>query len=193
MKRVRFRVRFGGRLLLVRKVRTDNQTISSPPTDQNSKYLTSLLRSSCFAPPATPVKKGEIFKFRVQILTSSRSHVFVGCLKPPHNLSTYIGGDSSGWGCIGTGALWHNRSKVRENFNPTWTEGDSVICTIDRVKNVMSYEVVKKTGRVKGGKVDVCGECEGLKPAVGLYQKDDKVRVMEEKEGEKTKHTTTTN
>lgn len=82
------------------------------------------------------VKPTDSFSFEVKVERSTRSHVFLGFCLPTADLRTYVGGDSKGWGCIGTGALWHNRSKVGEGYGGGggWGEGDVVECYFDKGK-----------------------------------------------------------
>ncbi|GMH85202.1 hypothetical protein TrST_g10915 [Triparma strigata] len=128
----------------------------------NKTWGTTLLSPSI--PPNT------VLKFRVKIITSSRSHIFIGCSYPPYNLNTYPGGTSKSYGCIGTGATWYNRSKINEG-NIGWNEGDVIECEIDRRRGVMKV----------GGEVVEIGRGEGeeVRVGVGLYQGGDEVEVEE--------------
>jgi hypothetical protein len=117
-------------------------------------------------------------------------------------MRTYVGGDKYGWGMIGTQALWHDRRKIRGDYGATFRTGSTIIVTLDTDAGTIAYSLWnEKTSansysvdhlvqnisspRRQGSSVEDWGIAfEGLPldsklyPAVGLYQRDDKVTLL---------------
>lgn len=102
-----------------------------------------------------------------------------------------MGGDSHGWGLIGTKALWHNRSKIKTVFGTDVRSGAVVRVSLDTNANTLSYSLVspgaeprlegrskkKKSSGEWGLAFSNISPGVTLYPAVALYQKGDTVRI----------------
>lgn len=152
--------------------------------------------------------KSGVHRWAVRLDKCERGHVFVGVVTSRASKKTYVGGDKYGWGVIGTQALWHERRKVRSDYGNTFRTGATVIVTLDTDSGTLRFGILhnsqhpttsKKSspfeidrspysdGRLddSSGYVEDWGIAfEGLPldatlfPAVGLYQRDDKVTLL---------------
>ncbi|KAL7566238.1 hypothetical protein ACA910_011302 [Epithemia clementina (nom. ined.)] len=164
---------------------------------QRASKVWGTVHSSQFYSPKTG-----IHRWAVRLDKCERGHVFVGVATSRANVRTYVGGDKHGWGMIGTQALWHDRRKIRGDYGAPFRTGSTVIVTLDTnlgtislglwkdtatgsqdpsVQNLLSP---KRNGR-GGGTIEDWGIAfEGLPldakmyPAVGLYQRDDRVTLL---------------
>ena len=165
-----------------------------------SKVWGTVLGTSPFHP------KTGIHRFAVQLDKCERGHVFVGVTTSQASVKTYVGGDKFGWGFIGTQALWHERSKIRGDYGATFRSGATVVVTLDTDAGTLRFGLWKDAQqqtsqeagllaspmslasprRGNGGPLleDWGIAFEGLPldvrlyPAVGLYQRDDKVTLL---------------
>ena len=164
-----------------------------------SKVWGTVLASSCYSP------KSGVHRWAVRLDKCERGHVFVGVATAQASMRTYVGGDKYGWGMIGTQALWHDRRKIRGDYGSTFRTGSTIIVTLDTDAGTLSFSSWKDSststsfaldplmqslssprrhGHV-GGTVEDWGVAfEGLPldsrlyPAVGLYQRDDRVTLL---------------
>ena len=164
-----------------------------------SKVWGAVLSSTSFSP------KTGIHRWAVRLDRCERGHVFVGVSTAQASIKTYVGGDKYGWGVIGTQALWHERRKVRGDYGGTFRTGSVIIVTLDTDAGTLSFSTWKDTGSTpssyaldpimptissprRGGSVGSVEDWgvafEGLPldarlyPAVGLYQRDDRVTLL---------------
>ena len=160
-----------------------------------SKVWGTVLASKHFSP------KTGTHRWAIRLDKCERGHVFIGVAASRANTRTYVGGDKYGWGMIGTQALWHDRRKIRGDYGAPFRTGSTVIVTLDTnlgtlslgtwkdpvstadpvVQNLLSP---KRRGQCSGT-IDEWGIAfEGLPldaklfPAVGLYQRDDRVTLL---------------
>jgi hypothetical protein len=164
-----------------------------------SKVWGTVLSSTCYSP------KTGVHRWAVRLDKCERGHVFVGVSTSQASMRTYVGGDKYGWGMIGTQALWHDRRKIRGDYGATFRTGSTIIVTLDTDAGTLSFSSWKDSsasnsfsldpivqnlasprrhGHV-GGTIDEWGVAfEGLPldsrlyPAVGLYQRDDRVTLL---------------
>ena len=164
-----------------------------------SKVWGTVLSSNFFSP------KTGIHRWAVRLDKCERGHVFVGVATAQASMRTYVGGDKYGWGMIGTQALWHDRRKIRGDYGATFRTGSTIIVTLDTDAGTLSFSSWKDSssstsfaldplvqnlssprrhGHV-GGTIEDWGVAfEGLPldsrlyPAVGLYQRDDRVTLL---------------
>mmetsp|Transcript_36487 Transcript_36487/g.88057 ORF Transcript_36487/g.88057 Transcript_36487/m.88057 type:complete len:5319 (+) Transcript_36487:189-16145(+) len=161
-----------------------------------SKVWGTVLSSMSFSPQTG------VHRFALRLDKCERGHVFVGVATAQASVRTYVGGDKYGWGAIGTQALWHDRRKLRSDYGATFRTGSVIIVTLDTDAGTLSFSCWKETSngsplsldqglhspsnrREAGGIVEDWGVAfEGLPldaklfPAVGLYQRDDKVTLL---------------
>lgn len=97
-----------------------------------------VLSTTCFSP------KSGVHRWAVKLDKCERGHVFVGVSTARVNLKTYVGGDSNGWGLIGTQALWHDRNKLRGDYGSTFRTGSVVIITLDTNVGTLSFGLWKE-------------------------------------------------
>jgi hypothetical protein len=72
--------------------------------------------------------------------------LIIGVAKKSHNMNTYLGASSDGWGYVLNGMKNHN-SGSGTKFAETYAEGDTITCTLDLQKGELSY---KKNGKSLG-------------------------------------------
>ena len=164
-----------------------------------SKVWGTVLSSCCFMP------KTGVHRWAVKLDKCERGHVFVGVATTQAGMRTYVGGDKYGWGMIGTQALWHDRRKVRGDYGATFRTGSTIIVTLDTDAGTLSFSTWRDNNSSSsfsldplvqtlssprrqgnsGGSAEEWGVAfEGLPldsklyPAVGLYQRDDKVTLL---------------
>ena len=82
-------------------------------------------------------------RWAVKLDKCERGHVFLGVSTARANLKTYVGGDSNGWGLIGTQALWHDRNKLRGDYGATFRTGAIVVITLDTNVGTLSFGLWK--------------------------------------------------
>ena len=145
-----------------------------------------------------------VHRWAVRLDKCERGHVFVGVATGQASTRTYVGGDKNGWGVIGTQALWHDRRKIRGDYGATFRTGSIIIITLDTDVGTLSFSSWKdSTGPSSAFSLDPllpsprrqsqssCGTVEEwgvafeglpidskLFPAVGLYQRDDRVTLL---------------
>ena len=149
--------------------------------------------------------KTGVHRWAVKLDKCERGHVFVGVATAQASMRTYVGGDKFGWGMIGTQALWHDRRKVRGDYGATFRTGSTIIVTLDTDAGTLSFSSWRDSNSSNafsldslvqnlssprrhgngGGSAEEWGVAfEGLPldsklyPAVGLYQRDDKVTLL---------------
>ena len=163
-----------------------------------SKVWGTVLSSSHYSP------KTGIHRWAVRLDKCERGHVFIGVATSQASTRTYVGGDKNGWGVIGTQALWHDRRKIKGDYGATFRTGSTIIITLDTDAGTISYSMWKdssglpstfsfdpllnsprRQGQSLSGTVEEWGVAfEGLPldaklfPAVGLYQRDDRVTML---------------
>lgn len=165
-----------------------------------SKVWGTVLSSTCFGP------KTGVHRWALRLDKCERGHVFVGVATSQATTRTYVGGDKYGWGVIGTQALWHDRRKIRGDYGATFRTGSIIIVTLDTDVGTLSYSSWKdssnsssfsvdplmqtfssprRQSQSSGGTLEDWGIAfEGLPldarlyPAVGLYQRDDRVTLL---------------
>jgi hypothetical protein len=98
-----------------------------------TKVWGTVLSTTCFSP------KSGVHRWAVKLDKCERGHVFVGVSTARVNLKTYVGGDSNGWGLIGTQALWHDRNKLRGDYGSTFRTGAIVVVTLDTNVGTLSF------------------------------------------------------
>jgi hypothetical protein len=103
-----------------------------------TKVWGTVLSTACFMP------KSGVHRFAVKLEKCERGHVFVGVSTARANLKTYVGGDSNGWGLIGTQALWHDRNKIRGDYGSTFRTGAVVVITLDTNVGTLSFGLWKE-------------------------------------------------
>ena len=172
---------------------------SSSVNQRASKVWGTVLSSTSFSP------KTGVHRWAVRLDKCERGHVFVGVATAQASVRTYVGGDKYGWGMIGTQALWHDRRKIRGDYGSTFRTGSTIIVTLDTDAGTLSFsswkdssssgsysidQVVQNLSSPRrqgqsGGVVEDWGVAfEGLPldsklfPAVGLYQRDDRVTLL---------------
>jgi hypothetical protein len=172
---------------------------SSSINQRASKVWGTVLSSTPFSP------KTGIHRWAIRLDKCERGHVFIGVATAQASMRTYVGGDKYGWGMIGTQALWHDRRKIRGDYGATFRTGSTIVVTLDTDAGTISYSSWKDNSSTSSysvdqmvqsissprrhgqgvGVVDDWGVAfEGLPldsklyPAVGLYQRDDKVTLL---------------
>lgn len=173
--------------------------IGSSAHQRASKVWGTVLSSACYSP------KTGVHRWAIRLDKCERGHVFVGVATAQASMRTYVGGDKYGWGMIGTQALWHDRRKIRGDYGATFRTGSTIIVTLDTDAGTLSFSSWKdsnssssfsldplvqnmssprRQGQV-GGTIEEWGVAfEGLPldsrlyPAVGLYQRDDRVTLL---------------
>lgn len=178
---------------------------SSPPSPSSSinqrasKVWGTVLSSTAFSP------KTGIYRWAVRLDKCERGHVFIGVATAQASMRTYVGGDKYGWGMIGTQALWHDRRKIRGDYGATFRTGSTIIVTLDTDAGTIAYSLWNDNTSASSYSVDQVVQnissprrqgqgfstiedwgvaFEGLPldsklyPAVGLYQRDDKVTLL---------------
>ena len=103
-----------------------------------TKVWGTVLSTTCFSP------KSGVHRWAVKLDKCERGHVFVGVSTARVNLKTYVGGDSNGWGLIGTQALWHDRNKLRGDYGSTFRTGAVVVITLDTNGGTLSFGLWKE-------------------------------------------------
>jgi hypothetical protein len=98
-----------------------------------TKVWGTVLSTTCFSP------KSGVHRWAIKLDKCERGHVFVGVSTARVNLKTYVGGDSNGWGLIGTQALWHDRNKLRGDYGSTFRTGAIVVVTLDTNVGTLSF------------------------------------------------------
>ncbi|VEU40597.1 unnamed protein product [Pseudo-nitzschia multistriata] len=164
-----------------------------------SKVWGTVLSSTAFTP------KTGIYRWAIRLDQCDRGHVFIGVATAQASMRTYVGGDKYGWGMIGTQALWHDRRKVRGDYGATFRTGSTIIVTLDTDAGTIAYSSWKDNSSTSSYSIDQMVQnissprrhgqgvgmvedwgiaFEGLPlnaklyPAVGLYQRDDKVTFL---------------
>ncbi|KAL3944031.1 MAG: hypothetical protein SGBAC_001899 [Bacillariaceae sp.] len=164
-----------------------------------SKVWGTVLSSTSYSP------KTGVYRWAVKLDKCERGHVFVGVATSQASMGTYVGGDKYGWGMIGTQALWHDRRKIRGDYGATFRTGSTIIVTLDTDAGTLGFSSWKDTNLSNsfsldplvqnlasprrqgqlGGAIEEWGIAfEGLPldsrlyPAVGLYQRDDRVTIL---------------
>jgi len=177
---------------------------SSPSSSINqraSKVWGTVLASTAFSP------KTGVHRWAIRLDKCERGHVFIGVATAQATLRSYVGGDKYGWGMIGTQALWHDRRKIRGDYGATFRTGSTIIVTLDTDAGTIAYSSWKDNSANSSYSVDQAvqhisssrrqGQGQGvgmvedwgvafeglpldsrLYPAVGLYQRDDKVTLL---------------
>jgi SPRY domain len=175
----------------------DSATVPAASVHQRASKVWGTVLSSQFFMPQTG-----IHRFALRLDKCERGHVFVGVATSQASVRTYVGGDKYGWGVIGTQALWHDRRKIRGDYGTTFRTGSVIIVTLDTDAGTLSFSCWKEAPagsplsfdqaihspsnrRQAGGIVEEFGIAfEGLPldsklyPAVGLYQRDDRVTLL---------------
>jgi hypothetical protein len=182
-----------------------NSDNSEPPSTSSSinqrasKVWGTVLSSTAFSP------KTGVYRWAIRLDKCERGHVFIGVATAQANMRTYVGGDKYGWGMIGTQALWHDRRKIRGDYGATFRTGSTIIVTLDTDAGTIAYSLWNDSASASSYSVDQVVQnissprrqgqgvstiedwgiaFEGLPldsklyPAVGLYQRDDKVTLM---------------
>lgn len=174
-------------------------TNGSAVNQRASKVWGTVLSSTSFSP------KTGVHRWAVRLDKCERGHVFIGVSTSQASTRTYVGGDKYGWGMIGTQALWHDRRKIRGDYGATFRTGSIIIVTLDTDAGSLSFSAWKdglssssfaldsvlqnssspRRQAVVGGTIEDWGIAfEGLPldsrlfPAVGLYQRDDRVSLL---------------
>lgn len=168
-----------------------------------SKVWGTVLSSTSFSP------KTGIQRWAVRLDKCERGHVFIGVATAQASTRTYVGGDKYGWGMIGTQALWHDRRKIRGDYGAMFRTGSTIVVTLDTDAGTLSFSSWKDNSLANsfaldplvqnssprrqalvGGAVEDWGVAfEGLPldsrlyPAVGLYQRDDRVTLLSVESG----------
>ena len=122
-------------------ISVSSSSSASPPITANqraAKVWGTVLSATCFPP------KSGVHRWAVRLDKCERGHVFVGIATSRTNLKTYVGGDSNGWGLIGTQALWHDRSKVRGDYGAAFRTGAVVVITLDTNAGTLSFGLWKE-------------------------------------------------
>ncbi len=122
-------------------ISVSSSSSASPPITANqraAKVWGTVLSTTCFLP------KSGVHRWAVRLDKCERGHVFVGIATSRTNLKTYVGGDSNGWGLIGTQALWHDRSKVRGDYGAIFRTGAVVVITLDTNAGTLSFGLWKE-------------------------------------------------
>ena len=181
-----------------------NEGNSSSPNGSSvhqraSKVWGTVQSSTCFMP------KTGVHRWAIRLDKCERGHVFIGVATAQASMRTYVGGDKYGWGMIGTQALWHDRRKIRGDYGATFRTGSTIIVTLDTDAGTLSFTSWRDNGSSNsfsldplvqgvvtprrhghvGGTIEEWGVAfEGLPldsrlyPAVGLYQRDDRVTLL---------------
>jgi len=169
-----------------------------------SKVWGTVLSTRHFSP------KSGIHRWAVRLDKCERGHIFIGVATAQGSTRTYVGGDKYGWGMIGTQALWHDRRKIRGDFGATLQSGATVIASLDTEAGTLSFGLWKDSSTTSSLSVDplvqnvVSSKRQGhipgtveewgvafeglpldsrLYPAIGLYQRDDRVTLLSVVEG----------
>lgn len=178
-----------------------SSSVDGPCANQRaSKVWGTVLSMKHFNP------KSGIHRWALRIDKCERGHVFFGVATSQASTKTYVGGDKYGWGVIGTQALWHNRSKIRGDYGSIFRTGATIVVTLDTDAGTLSFGLWKQghddqnsstqtihlsspsrsaTTSLHENTFEDWGIAfEGLPldtrlfPAVGLYQRDDKVSIL---------------
>jgi len=72
--------------------------------------------------------------------------MIIGVAKKSHNMNTYLGASSDGWGYVLNGKKNH-ASGSGSNYSETYAEGDTITCVLDLSKGELSF---KKNGKSLG-------------------------------------------
>lgn len=169
-----------------------------------SKVWGTVISSTFFNP------KSGVHRWAIRLDRCERGHVFVGVSTAQASMRTYVGGDKYGWGLIGTQALWHDRRKIRGDFGAAFRTGSIIVVTLDSNAGTLSFGTWKEANSsassfsldpmilasprkatASGGTLEDWGVAfEGLPldaklyPAVGLYQRDDRVTLLSVESGQ---------
>ena len=177
-----------------------SSSVDGPCANQRaSKVWGTVLSMKHFNP------KSGIHRWALRIDKCERGHVFFGVATSQASTKTYVGGDKHGWGVIGTQALWHNRSKIRGDYGSVFRTGATIVVTLDTDAGTLSFGLWKQGHDDQNSStqtMNLSSPCrnatsshentfedwgiafEGLPldtrlfPAVGLYQRDDKVTIL---------------
>mmetsp|Transcript_32185 Transcript_32185/g.67666 ORF Transcript_32185/g.67666 Transcript_32185/m.67666 type:complete len:3523 (+) Transcript_32185:112-10680(+) len=116
---------------------TSSGSPSATANQRATKVWGTVLSTMCFVP------KSGIHRWAIKLDKCERGHIFVGVSTARANLKTYVGGDSNGWGLIGTQALWHDRNKIRGDYGSTFRTGAVVVITLDTNVGTLSFGLWK--------------------------------------------------
>jgi hypothetical protein len=86
--------------------------------------------------------KSGIHHWAVRLDQCEKGHIFVGVATNEASIKTYVGGDSHGWGLIGTRALWHDRRKIRTDYGKTFRSGLIIVVTLDTEAGTIRFGVL---------------------------------------------------
>ena len=112
----------------------------------------------------------------VRLDRCDKGHVFVGMATASAGLETYVGGDKHGWGIIGTRDLWHNGQKVKSKFGAAFSSKSVVYVRYDSNQSTISFS----SGNMHDFEVAFSNIPKTtLFPAVSLYQRDDRMTLIE--------------
>ena len=111
-------------------------------------------------------------RWEIRIDRSPTAYLFVGVASRDANLSTFLGGDSHGWGYIGDRALYHKRNKVKV-YGERFSQGDIIGVTLDMDEGTLSFS---KNGVELG--VAMENMTGVLYPAVAFYNRGQRVTLV---------------
>lgn len=132
-----------------------------------------------------------------------KGHVFLGVATARAGTRTYVGGDRYGWGVIGTRALWHHKFKVPREYGRAFRTGDTISVSLDTDAGTLRFGALTDADDDDGRRprrsefTDWGVAFEGLPsdarlyPAVGLYQRDDRVTLMSVRRDKETTRSVT--
>ena len=127
----------------------------------------------------------------MKIHSCDQGRIFVGLITAEASVDTYIGGDSYGWGFIGTRSLWHDKKKIAE-FGPSFGTDSVVNLRFNSDTGTLYINVSSSTtGGGTGGLSAAAGagsrDWEVVKsnlppvplfPAVSMHHKDDSISIQ---------------
>ena len=127
----------------------------------------------------------------MKIHSCDQGRIFVGLITAEASVDTYIGGDSYGWGFIGTRSLWHDKKKIAE-FGPSFGTDSVVNLRFNSDTGTLYINVGSSTtGGGTGGLSAAAGagsrDWEVVKsslppvplfPAVSMHHKDDSISIQ---------------
>jgi hypothetical protein len=113
--------------------------------------------------------------WEMRVNHSLTAYIFVGIASSAADLTTFLGGDSHGYGFIGEQALYHNREKVKI-FGESFGAGDVIRVTVDFNAGTLSFS---KNGHLLGVAFDkIFGE---FYPAVAFYNVGQEIEILPDK------------
>lgn len=115
-----------------------------------------------------------VHEWVMKINHCDKNHVFVGVATKDADTSSYVGGNSSSWGVIGTKSLWHDRMKLRTDFGNGFGSNSVVFVRLDTNARSLSFSTDNSDWGVAFERLP----STTLYPALSLYQPEDSASIF---------------